>query len=211
MPLIPFPNVPALPGVPALARSGASLMALAGLASLYAGDGAGVSALTSEPVWGLYTLDGAVAAEADSVVSFEHALDVRISDYPVEGGGFATFNRVILPFDQRITFAKGGSDEDRATFLAAIDAAVRSADLFHVVTPEKTYVNVSVTHNDLRRQARNGVTLLLVEVFVREVRVIDAATYSNTADPSGAAQVSSGTVQALDPTPAQTSANRGTS
>lgn len=206
MPLIPFPNIPALPGVPPLPRSIANLE---NDITLLAADEAGLLGMLEAPRWGIYDEGGALVAEADSVVNFEHGKEWRISDFPVEEGSFASYNKVETPFDQRVLFAKGGGDAERSDFLNSIDEAVSSLDLYSVVTPDATYVNANLVRYEYRRTSRNGVTLLLVEVVVREVRVAASAAFSDTASPSGADPISGGTVQPQTPSADQVQAASG--
>lgn len=207
MPLIPFPNIPALPGVPQLPRSLA--VPVAAILTHISADNFGLFSVTQQPGWGVYDDGGSQVAVADSFVDFEHAKDWRISDYPVEEGAFESYNKVETPYNERVTFAKGGTDADRSDFLDAIAAAVESFDLFSVVTPEVTYVGANLVHYDYRRTSRNGVTLLIVEIGIREVRVTATTTFTKTKSPSGAAQQNGGTVQTQQPSAGQTSAAAG--
>lgn len=204
MPLIQFPNIPNVPGVPALVRQANAVISSA--FTLLKGDAAAVFGLVQEARWGIYTEAGQPVALADSVNAFEFSKMWRLSDYPVEEGGFETYNKVETPYQQRVTLAKGGTDDDRATFLAALDAAVASLDLFTVMTPDGAYANASLIGYNMRRHARGGVTLLLVEVMVEEVRVTATSAFTQTASPSGSAQASGGTVQAQTPSASQATA-----
>ena len=130
----------------------------------------------------------------------------HIADYPIEDGDFASYNKVATPFDAKVTFTQGGTESDRAAFLAAIEAAAASLALYNVVTPEKTYLNANIEHYDYRRTSRNGVGLLMVDVGLVEIRQVATTTFTQTAQPSGADQVNGGTVQAITPTPTQQSA-----
>lgn len=170
-------------------------------------------------VWGLYDQSMNPVILADSVAKVGFKGDSAIADFPVENGGFGSYNKVQIPFDARIVFAKGGSSADRTTFLNAIDAAKKSTNLYGVVTPDITYASASVVRFDYDRESRNGVTLLLVAVYVREVRIAADASFTsvnsqntgqgpvdtstlqanrqalNPQQPSGAGPVNAGTVQ----------------
>ena len=121
--------------------------------------------------------------------TFKHYADTK--------GGFKRFIKELE--------ALNGKDYVYA-FLAAIEAAAASLALYNVVTPEKTYLNANIEHYDYRRTSRNGVGLLMVDVGLVEIRQVATTTFTQTAQPSGADQVNSGTVQATTPTPTQQSA-----
>jgi hypothetical protein len=174
--------------------------------SLLTGDDPGVGSLTASPEWGVFDDGGQPVAIADSFVSIEHMKDWRVANFPVAPNGFAAYNKVETPYEERITFAKGGTLQQKETFLQDIDDAVASLDLFTVVTPEVTYANANLVHYDYRRQSRQGVTLLLVEIGVMQVRVSASQTFSNTRSPAANAAQNGGTVQPQSPTTAQTNA-----
>lgn len=205
MPLIPFPDVPDVLGVPNLARlAGSAFVSQA--VSLLTGDDPSILGLFQSAQWGVFDEDGNPVAVFDSVVSFDHAKEWRLSDYPIEDGGFETYNKVETPYDQRLTFAKGGPEAERSDFLDDIELAVASLDLFTVTTPEKTYTNANLVKYDFSRKANAGVTLLLVDLQIREVRVSANSAFSNTQDPAGAAPQNGGTVQPQAPSAPQAAA-----
>ena len=206
LPTIPkpsFPNVPDLPGVPALPRSPNFPPAAASVLGLV--EGAIWKALTTTPIWGIYT-SGAVTsqtfldklkaalpqigvagfvlnpasnvpglvAQADSVVDFGYRNEARISNFPVQAGSFANYNKVASPFEVMIRMTKGGTLADRTTFLAAIETASKSLDLYDVVTPEKTYINSNIQGYSYRREARNGANLIIVDLIILEIRQVTA-------------------------------------
>jgi hypothetical protein len=194
-----FPDVPDVPGVPPLLRNPLSPSVLP---KLITGDVVGLISGLFKPQWGVYKGDQAVVV-ADTVTSMEYKQDWTISDYPVENGGFASYDKVALPFDARVRFAMGGSVSDREAMLESIEDIAGSLELFDIVTPERVYSNVNVTHYAYSRSATNGVGLLQVDIFLVEVRETGTAELSNTQDPSGAGTVNDGTVQTTPATPAQ--------
>lgn len=198
-----YPDVPVAPGVPPLPRKpGATPAASPSLQS----DDASASQQQATPQWGIYTSGGAPLVTGDSVVGFEYKGEFRVSDYPLEGGNFESYNKVATPFDIRMVFTKGGTDADRAAFLTELQSLLDSVEIVSAVTPEMPYPSVTVDHIDYRRDAKNGVTLLTVAVWLVEVRTVAAGTFSNTRQPSGADPVNDGPVQpSAPPTGASTS------
>jgi hypothetical protein len=155
--------------------------------------------------WGIFKEDsGQPVIEADVVLRVEFQNDYRVSDYPQEKGAFASYNKVQIPFRAKLTFLKGGTDAARTALLTALEEAVKSLDLVTVSVPEFSYKSGNIIHYDYRREAAKGATLLAVDVWVEEIRVLSATKMTNTQSVNGAATESGGTVQ-----PEQTSLQPG--
>lgn len=193
-----FPNIPNVPGVPTLLRSGLAQAAV----SLLVADAIGFLSGFFAPRWGIY-LNGVRAIEADSVVSFDFKNDWRVADYPIERGGFESYDKVSTPFESRLRFARGGSELDRTLMLQSIEFAANSLALYDIVTPERTYTNANIDRYDYRRTNNSGVGMLIIDVVAIEIRERSAQAFYNTQAPSGAATVSGGTVQTQPVTQAQ--------
>jgi hypothetical protein len=198
MPLIPYPDVPNVSGVPPVLRQAANLQnRIVNAIVPLAADAILISNYLKGPLWGIFTNDtNQPVIVGDSVAAIEFRAEARISDYPVEQGSFASYNKVLTPFAVKLSFTQGGNDDDRQSFLNRVDLAFKSTDLYRVATPELAYRDANVTHYDYRRTARDGATLLTVDVWLEEVRQTASATLSNTKDPSGAGRVNDGTIQA---------------
>lgn len=181
-------NVPHVPGVPALPSYSSGVISLLtrDLVSLLLG-GIGIQ-------WGIFR-SGIPVIFADSTVSFELKQDFPISDYPVEDGGFQSYDKVQLPTDIRIRMATGGSVARRQAFLATIEAVMNTTDLYDVLTPETVYLGYNFVHRDFRRTAQNGLGLIVVDLWLTEVRVTSTATFTNTKQPGDAGSQSIGHVQ----------------
>lgn len=225
MALIPkprFPNVPKLPGVPQLPRSlqfpsAPPLGVQLGLAL-----GALWQAVFAQTLWGIYkankpkkaseTADGidevtvvgtrTPVVVPDSFGEFTYDNESTISDFPVEQGQFASYNKVANPFDVVIRFYKGGTKEARKRFLDSLDAIAGTLELYDIVTPEKTYLNVNVTRRRLVRRGERGAFFFAeVDVFFREIRQVTstytatATTTENAKNPSAASVANVGVVQ----------------
>ncbi|HFF9119483.1 TPA: phage baseplate protein [Yersinia enterocolitica] len=210
MPLINFPNVPNVLGVPNVARSGLSIDQDAIMSAIYSGDILSILDSVITPKWGIYGQDGSQVILPDSVIDFEYKGETRIADYPLSSGGFATFNKVATPYDIRMRMACSGNlaaaRMTRESFLARLDAMQASLDLYNIITPDYVYNSVDLLGYDYRRTAINGVTLLIVEARFMEVRVTGDAQYSNVKSDSAANPESQGQVYASKPTAGQFSA-----
>ena len=219
-----FVNVPNVPGVPPVLFASASgiadgltdgaLSAVAdafgeldgvtgGALSLLTGDTFSYFAGTFGPQWGIFRGPLPVVT-ADLVASFEFRQEWVLADYPVEGGSFETYDKVATPFHGRLRFASGGSEANRSALLESVEAIAGDLNIYDIVTPEKVYENVNISHFDYRRTALNGVGLLVIDLWCQEVRIANAQQSGGTTQaPSGTTAQNGGTVQAQSPTPSQ--------
>lgn len=157
-------------------------------------DDPGTQAAFGAPQWGIFTQDGEPVLVADSVASIQYARDYQISDYPQEKGAFQSYNKVQQPYQARVGYYIA---ESRVEFLNAVEAAVSSLDLVFINSPEIEYPSANLTHYDYRREVRNGVTLILVNVWAEEVRVVNPAnTSTTTVQGSGSGESSTSTSSA---------------
>ena len=195
-------NAPNAPGVPSIARS-----PLGGaVVSLLAADAYSLlSGIFGFPQWGIY-FAGIPIVIADTVSSFDLVKNWTLSDFPVEGGKFESYNKVYVPFRGTFRFIAGGSLFNRQLLLLSIEAISGDLNVYDIVTPEAVYSGVNVTSYSYKRTAENGVGLIQVDVVAEEVRPAPAAAYSSTASTTSAPQTNDGTVQATPAPAAQTSA-----
>lgn len=223
-----FPNVPKLPGVPQLARSLQFPPAPAPVLGLALALGKLWQSIFAQPQWAIYkantprgggvvvTVGGvSVRSEApvetnnrtpvvvpDSFGEFSNRNEWSVADFPVQDGGFGSYDKVASPFEVVIRMYKGGSKAARKRFLDSIDAIAGTLDLYDIVTPEKTFLNVNVVRYEVSRRGPGGAYFLSeVDLFFREIKVV-TATYSNTAvvtqnaqNPSAAPVTNTGSVQ----------------
>jgi hypothetical protein len=145
--------------------------------------------------WGLYDQSGLPAVIVDNIQSLEVALEAQISDFPVENGGFASYNKVIRPFDVRLAMTKGGSVEDRQAFVQQVQDAWQSLDLFNVITPEVVYLDVNVVAVRRLVESDRGVGLMMLDVSLRKVRQTGRLAFTSTAQPASAGVSNNGAVQ----------------
>lgn len=186
-----YPNVPLVAGVPPVLRLPGSIPSPE---PRLIRDSAAIDRLSSRR-WGIFSDTGATVLQADSVVSVEHGVEYRVSDYPLEAGGFESYNKVATPFEVRVAMTKGGTLAQREAFLNTLAGLVPSLERFNVVTPEQTYRNATIISARLARSATGGAGMVTVEVGLQEIRQTATATFSDTKAPSGATTVNDGAVQ----------------
>ncbi len=228
--LYPFPNVPEYPGVPALIRPAQEAIASSPVLSIGIGSAENllIGALQQAAQWGIFdqsgnqlgllpnsqstlqAIGGALLSQLTgsnptvlSTFSLEFSKEMRVSDFPVENGGFASYNKVELPASPTVTLILDGSENDRTAFLNLLNAACLSTDLYNVVTPEVTYYGYSIEKYSYSRRSSKGTTLLIVEVSLKEIRQVTAALTNapivNPQDAAATPQVNGGNVQPATP------------
>lgn len=181
-----FPNVPRLPGVPQLVRS--LLFPPTAPPSLGNPGAAGAlwQSTQTAPMWGIFDQNNKQVVTQDSVMDFGYRHATNLPDYPIQNGAFGSFNRVSLPFENFLVLTKGGSVAERNAFLAQIDAIDTGPGallLYTILTPEKSYSNVNVSHVELTRRGARDATFFDVEIRFRQIFPV-SAQYSTA--PAGA-------------------------
>lgn len=194
----PFPNIPIALGVPPLLRS--PLAPIIEFALMVADTIILLGGSVYAPQWGVFQA-GFPVITADSVISMEYKQDWALATYPVEQGAFESYDKVSQPFDTRVRFSMGGSLFDRQQFLESIEAIAGTLDLYDVLTPERLYRSVNITHYDYKRTARNGVGLLQVDIHLTEVRVTAAPAFSNTQSATGNDEKNNGPITGTEAKP----------
>jgi hypothetical protein len=155
------------------------------------------------PQWGIF-LNGQAVVEADTITTFSYQQDWAVADYPIEGGGFESYDKVNTPYRAEIQFVTGGSITKREALLASIAAIGDTLTLYDVVTPEAVYQGVNVEHYNYRRTSTNGLGLMIVNVGVLEIREDNTSNnFQNPADPSGFKAAPAGNVQSQTPAAGQ--------
>jgi hypothetical protein len=190
--------VPQLPGVPQLARSLLFPASPAPTAGTQATQGTLWQSTQAAPVWGVFNADGTIAIEADSVADFNWRQEYRVSNFPVQQGAFASYNKVTLPFECSVVLTKGGSLASRNQFLAQIDAVAASLSLYTIITPEKSYLSCNVTRPELSRRGAANATFFDVELFFTQIVEVQQQ-YSNTSAPNGTPSTANSSVPSAIP------------
>lgn len=197
MPLINFPNVPPLPGVPNLRRAATGVLTRTGLLPAIRGlNRFGLLDMLMGPQWGVFDESGIVMLQPDTIAAVEYKGDYEIANHPVEEGGFASYNKVAKPFEISVQMTCSGKDSSREAFLTELEIMRSSLILYTVVTPDKSYGSMNLVHYDYKRSSQSGVSLLTVNCRFQEVRETATTSFTETAKPDGAATQGGGTVSA---------------
>jgi hypothetical protein len=171
--------MPLIPGIPQLSI-GITLPQIT-IASTQAASDMLWQAAQVPPAWGVFDQNGDQVLFPDSVLEFSNRKEYDIPTFPVVEGSFASYNKVIRPFEIQLRFSKGGTEDERAQFLSDLDDLASSLDLFDVVTPERVYQDVNlVRYEVIRRGAKGAYFLTEVDAYFEQVIEVQAQ-YTTTA------------------------------
>ena len=187
-----YPNVPVTLGVPAVRRD-ASNPGTSSVSQL-SSDGSAITQMASTQ-WGIYR-GTSLALKPDNIVAVSYDAEYRIADYPIEEGGFESYDNVALPFEATVRLTKGGRRADREAFIKAAEAMRSDTELYSIVTPEVTYRNVNVSRITIDRSQENGAGMITVDMHLREIRQNAKVEFSAVKDPASANPYSNGSTQA---------------
>lgn len=199
-----YPNVPLTAGVPPVLRS--ALFPTPELGDPLTRDGPGVQENRAPPTWGIFSADGAQLVFPDTATGVDFTKDAAVSTFPIEGGLFASYDKVQQPAQVRMTMVKGGSVEDQAAFLDTFAELQQSLELITAVTPTAIYPELNVSRYDYSRRREDGAYITTVNVLLAQIRVATAAAYSQTQEPNGADAVNTGAQRPQEPTATQAAA-----
>lgn len=157
-----MPSVPQDPGVPSIPGNVPPTVPTLGVDS---SEDFGAESST----WGVYR-DGALVVEFDTFLSIDFRRDWAISDFPLEQGKFESYDKVDLPYNARVRFGSGVSEPNQQALLDSVKAIAGDTLFYQVVTPIAVYYPVNVQHFDYRQTSTNGVGLLVVEMWLQEIR-----------------------------------------
>ena len=195
MPKINFPNVPIAEGVPNLARSAYSLAQKTGTTGRVMGLTGGLAGTflghylnaMLAPTYALLNQKEEKVITPDGPAEFEMKGDASVSTYPVELGGFQSYNKVINPEDLSLSLlCNGQGPMSHKDFLKACHELKNGIDVIKLVTPKYVYPYVICTGMSHQTTARNGVTLLKVNLTFKEIRVTGTTSFPNAKTDSGA-------------------------
>lgn len=177
---LPFPNVPNLPGVPQVPRLPGAVVS----AGLTIGSGIITALLggsAQQPsLWGVYAVGSQTPAlQADSTLEFSFQRQFDVSDFPIVKGAFAAYNKVQRPWEVTLRLSKGGTKQERAQFLNAIETMANSIALYNIHTPEKLYRNGNLDRVGLPRTSANDAFFLKVDLYFIQIQQTNAQ-YTNT-------------------------------
>ena len=100
--------------------------------------------------------------------------EYQVSDYPVEDGAFAAYNKVRRPDTVDMVLVKTGPDLARATWLEAIRQQVQTDPTarYHVITPNGIFQSLTINRQVFQTRQDRGQNMLYLELQFTEVPII---------------------------------------
>lgn len=123
--------------------------------------------------WGIFNEYGVPLLLADNVISLQYENKSRVVNAPIERGTFASYNKISDPWKATVQMSKGsGGALERGAFLAQLEILSKSTLRFIVITPEFVYKFANIVGYYLAREAKDGATLIKVNVHLEEIREV---------------------------------------
>jgi len=117
---------------------------------------------------------------------FSPKYETQVSDYPVEKGGFAAYNKVRRPATVFVQMIKTGSDLARFAWLAAIQQLEDTdpTKLYTLISPQGIYVDYTLVGFQNTTRPDHGSNMLYLELQFQQVPQIEssAGTYTDVAE-----------------------------
>lgn len=135
--------------------------------------------------WDLYGESGASIVPFDTFFSVDVSNETKVTTYPTEPNGFASYNKVQSPITATVVVGISGGSLAMTAVLAALDELVTSTTKVSIVTPEKTFAGFALETYNYARTAELGLDRLKVELRLVEIREVEAE-YSNETIENGA-------------------------
>ena len=155
----------------------------------------------SQAVWGIYdAITFQPVFDYDSFRSFKITDTSKVSDFPVEEGAFATYNKVSKAYRTEIELAVSDQPYRRTAFLTQLMSVRKSLDLMHIVTQDYIYLNATLESYITSRVTKGGVGQVVAHLSFIEVRQVAAQYGVAKVRSAGAAKVAnSGNVSPVGP------------
>lgn len=119
----------------------------------------------------------------DSWGEFAPRYESQVSDYPIENGAFAAYNKVRRPIGVSVTMVKTGSDVARFAWLTAIQQqeAQFPTALYTLVSPQGVYVDYTLQGYSYETRPDKGSNILYLTLqFVQVPQITSSAgAFSN--------------------------------
>jgi hypothetical protein len=154
--------------------------------------------------WGVFDSANLPVFDVDTCVEVGLDDSSKVSDFPVEQGGFVDYNKVVQPQHFKLRLAVGGRTRC-ALFLEALRAEKNGVFLRNIVLPEISYLNVTLEKYDWKRTASSGQNMIIAETSWKEIREVTpqyatvALPAAKVKNPASASKPDTGKQQEQDP------------
>jgi hypothetical protein len=130
------------------------------------------------PIYAIVSSDNLIPLTIpDSWGEFSPRYESQISDYPIETGAFAPYNKVRRPIGVSVTLVKTGSDVARFAWLTAIqqqEAQFPNA-LYTLVSPQAVYVDYAIQSISYETRPDKGSNILYLTINFAQVPQITSS------------------------------------
>ena len=138
-------------------------------------------------------LTGGTVLDYDTFVEVKYEDKFKVSDFPVEQGAFATYNKVRHAAVSHVRLAITDDPARRGAFIVGLATLAASTRTVNIVTQDATYLNQTLESYAIVRAPQHGWGKVIADLAFIEVREV-FATYANAKLPGangakGAGQV----------------------
>ena len=198
-----LPNIPNVPGVPQVNRLNTKVAFLEpgnviSAAVIKVPYLQGILQASSSERWGIYDIDGNLILEPTTIMSIEDSSPSKVTTIKIEGGSFASYNKVQESEKYQVTMIKSGTFSELKDFKAQLRKLKQSTELLNVVTPEDTRLSSTLESFTNNRSTADGVNMIVFNTTWVEIREVSLA-FSTTTIPTVAASTSRGKQQPQKP------------
>ena len=112
-----------------------------------------------------------------SFVQLNYSVAHKVVSSPVENS-FVAYNKTTDPEQLDIRGAIKGTPEEIGDALDTLIYYAQSTELLNILTPEKYYIGFNLYKLDYKRDARDGVDLVIFDARLQEIRQVESM-YTN--------------------------------
>ena len=112
-----------------------------------------------------------------SFVQLNYSVAHKVVSSPVENS-FVAYNKTTDPEQLDIRGAIKGTPEEIGDALDTLIYFAQSTELLNILTPEKYYIGFNLYKLDYKRDARDGVDLVIFDARLQEIRQVESM-YTN--------------------------------
>lgn len=159
-----------------------------------------VSDLTYSNTWGVFNSAGEAVFDIDSTIDLNYDNQSKVSNFPTEKGAFVSYNKVANPYRARVRLAVGGSSARIDAFIVKLDEVQADLNLYNVVTPERTYIDMNLEKVSYSRAKDHGSNMIVADLDFIQIRQVKPQ-YANVKRKGSAKKVDTGQAQPQKPPP----------
>lgn len=120
--------------------------------------------------WAILDKHDRPLCEYDSIDELSDDASATVPVEPQENGALYSYDKVPMPNNITVTLLFSGNYSTQQAALDRIDQALRSTEVFTVVTPSSVRTNLTLTGVSATRASENGANFLSVDLTFQEVR-----------------------------------------